>query len=183
MSRLALATLLLTAAGCVQKDEAPPRHAATSADASLKDLCDEAVGKPRVERVGDRVLVARGYDLANVALVKTSEGSVVIDASMSPTAGRAIRDALLAEAPGPIRALVLTHSHIDHVGGASAFAEPGTEIWATDAFTDHFLKQYGLFQPVEMLRGARQYGHRASREILRDVRTLDPRCGACRLLR
>ena len=52
------------------------------------------------------------------------------------------------------------------MGGASVWQEAGTEIWASAAFTDNFLKQYSLFQPAEALRGRRQYGQHVSREVL-----------------
>jgi len=57
-----------------------------------------------------------------------------------------------AVAPGPVAAIIYTHSHVDHVGGATAWADDDTEIWATDAFSKHFAKQYGRFAPAEAYR-------------------------------
>jgi len=54
--------------------------------------------------------------------------------------------------------VIYTHSHIDHVGGAEAWVEEGTRIWATQDFADHFFKQYGTFLPVEAARAQRQFG-------------------------
>ncbi len=126
--------------------------------AILDKHCKEAVGPPRVEQITEGVWVAIGWDLANTILVQTEDGNVVIDAGMSPERAQPVREALLAKAPGPIRALVFTHSHIDHVGGASVWVEEGTEIWATEVFTEHFMKQYGAFRELETRRAARQFG-------------------------
>lgn len=126
--------------------------------ARLARQCDEAVGKPQVVRINERVWVAVGYDLANTILVRTTAGNVVVDAGMSPARAAPVREALLRESPGPIVALVYTHSHIDHVGGASVWVEPATEIWATEAFLPHFIKQYGAFRAAEGRRGASQFG-------------------------
>lgn len=125
---------------------------------SLAAHCEEAIGAPRVEEVAPGVFVAIGFDVANTILVATPAGNVVIDAMMSPQRAAAAKAALLARAPGPTRALVFTHSHIDHVGGASVWIEEGTEVWATDAFMPRFLDQYGVFQRAEATRGARQFG-------------------------
>ncbi len=125
----------------------------------LNHHCAEHIGPPRVIRVTDTMWVAVGYDLANTILVKTSAGHVIIDVAMSPRKSRIIRQALLAEAgEAPIHTIVYTHSHIDHVGGATGWAGNHTRIWATDALAGHFFKQYGVFRKIENLRGARQYG-------------------------
>jgi alkyl sulfatase BDS1-like metallo-beta-lactamase superfamily hydrolase len=115
------------------------------------------VGEPRVEQVTDDVWVAIGFDLANTTLIRTSAGNVVIDPGMSPSRSAVTRDALLAQAPGPTAALIYTHSHIDHVGGASVWMERDTEVWATERFQEHFFKQYGEFLAAENARGARQF--------------------------
>jgi len=133
---------------------------------ALAAHCAEVVGEPRVEEVAEGIWVAVGYDLANTILIGTSDGNVVVDTGMSPARAAPVREALLARSPGPVRAVVYTHSHIDHVGGASAWVEEGTEVWATEAFTEHFLEQYGLFFPAESARGGRQFGRHVPPEQL-----------------
>lgn len=137
---------------------APAAPPAPPAPASLAEACANIVGAPRIEQVAPRVWVALGYDLANVILVRTSEGNVIIDAAMSPARARPIRDALLRASPGPIRMVILTHNHLDHSGGASVFADPGAPVWASHLFQDEFLRQYGLSRRTELRRGERQFG-------------------------
>lgn len=120
--------------------------------------CRDSIGPPRVEAVADGVFVAIGYDLANTIVVKTVAGNVVIDAGMNPARAAEVRAALAKHAPGPTAAIIYTHSHIDHVGGASAWADDGTRIWATQRFVDHFVKQYSVYRPMETARAMRQYG-------------------------
>ncbi len=133
----------------------------------LDNHCREHVKEPRVERISEHVWAAMGYDLAHTMLINTSEGNVIVDTAMSPARARIIRQALEEVAPkAPIIAIIFTHSHIDHVGGASVWAEEGTEIWATDTFTEHFLKQYGIFRPTETVRAMRQFGHHIDHKSL-----------------
>jgi len=67
--------------------------------------------------------------------------------SMNPERATRVRQDLEAAAgKASIRAIIYTHSHVDHVGGADAWAEVGTEIWGTEALTGHFFKQYGAFR-------------------------------------
>lgn len=128
-------------------------------------LC-ENFATPRIETVAPGVHVAIGYDLANTVLIETNAGHVVVDAGLSPAAAKVTKAALLAKAPGKVRTLIYTHSHLDHVGGASAWIEPDTEIWASHTFVHQFFKQYGLFQPIEQVRAGRQYGTQVSRDLL-----------------
>lgn len=140
--------------------------------AMLDEQCADAIGERRIERFdlgqGVSIHVAIGYDLANTIVIHTPDGNVVVDAMSGPQRAGQARADLLAEAPGPTRALILTHSHIDHVGGATAWApfdgpsssDVDIPIWATEAFADHFYKQYGVFQAAEQRRGKRQFGAR-----------------------
>jgi len=150
---LGLAALM----GCSTPAPPPAPRALPSPDL-LQAHCREVVGEPRVEQVTDGIWVAMGYDLANTTLIRTSAGNIVVDPGMSPSRAAPAREALLAVSPGPTAAMVFTHSHIDHVGGASVWMEEGTQIWATARLQDHFFKQYGVFLPAESARGARQFG-------------------------
>jgi alkyl sulfatase BDS1-like metallo-beta-lactamase superfamily hydrolase len=112
-----------------------------------------------VEQISEHVWAAIGYDLATTVLIHTPEGNVIVDASISPPKAGEVRAALEAEAPaGRVLAIVYTHSHIDHVGGATVWAEDGVPVWATAVLPGHLLKQYALYLPIETIRGSRQFG-------------------------
>ena len=128
--------------------------------------CEEVVGQPRIEEVAPDVFVAIGYDLANTILVRTPAGNVIIDVSVSPIRAAPVHAALAEVAPGPVAAVVYTHSHIDHVGGADVWADASTPIWATDRFVDALFASYGAFRRIETLRGARQFGRHVSDALL-----------------
>ncbi len=168
MRAFVAALALLATSACTEKRESElvPQGPAEIA-AALDALCKPALAKPRVEKIGERVSVAIGYDIANVIMIDTPEGAVIIDTTMSPARAKLARDALLGPEGGKkVRAIIYTHSHLDHVGGAVVFKDPGAEIWASAPFERTFLKQYGKFQPIEAIRGMRQYGHRVDPKML-----------------
>lgn len=140
-----------------------------NAHARLENYCKDVVGAPRVEKIADGVWAAISYDLASTVLIQTSEGNVIVDTGMSPERARKMRAALEeATPPAPTAAIIYTHSHIDHIGGATVWADENTKIWGTSQLPAHIFKQYGYFREIETLRGGRQFG--------RHVKSDDMRC-------
>ncbi|MCU0576226.1 MAG: MBL fold metallo-hydrolase [Desulfobacterota bacterium] len=163
-SRTLLFLSLVLFFGCAPKEQ-QVREALSSPEL-LKKQC-ELIGAPRIERISEHVWAAIGYDLANEILIHTPEGNIIVDPLMSPKRGEAAKRDLLASAPaGPVKAVIYTHSHIDHIGGASLWMDDKPQIWATDTFKDHFYKQYQVFLPIETIRGRRQFGDHATLEDL-----------------
>src|SRR5262245_6966707 len=75
-----------------------------------------------VIRVTDGVYVAVGYSASNVILIQGDTGSIIVDTATDPVAARAIRTAFGDLLRSPVHAIVCTHSHPDHTGGARVFA-------------------------------------------------------------
>ena len=152
--------------GCAQPEKAPsaPLSAGEALDIINKHCADQ-IGQPRIEKISEHVWAAVGYDLASTILIHTGEGNVIVDTSIVPAAARAVKQDLLKAAPsGPVKAIIYTHSHVDHTMGTTVWAENGTRIWATDSFVAHWFKQYGLFGQAEATRGMRQQAYHTSRD-------------------
>jgi alkyl sulfatase BDS1-like metallo-beta-lactamase superfamily hydrolase len=76
------------------------------------------------EEIADGVYLSQG--LSNSYLVVTSEGRVVVNTGMGFEAGhhRRLYDAVDT---GPVRAVLLTQGHVDHVGGVDHFRDPDAD--------------------------------------------------------
>lgn len=76
-------------------------------------------------QVTEGVYQLRGYDLANMTLIQGDRGWIVVDPLTSrETAARALAFARQRLGDRPVSAVIFTHSHIDHFGGALAVATP-----------------------------------------------------------
>src|SRR5262245_6005729 len=78
--------------------------------------------RKEVIQVADGVYVAVGYSASNVILIQGNTGSIIVDTATDPAAARAIRTAFGERLRTPVRAIIYTHSHPDHTGGARVFA-------------------------------------------------------------
>ncbi|MBB5516710.1 glyoxylase-like metal-dependent hydrolase (beta-lactamase superfamily II) [Rubricella aquisinus] len=99
---------------------------------------DTAPGPGSVIEVAPGVLWARlplpmTLDHVNLYALEDGDGWTLIDTGINTRACRAAMEALLAGplAGKPVRRVILTHHHPDHIGLAGWFAEQGAEIWAT----------------------------------------------------
>lgn len=70
-------------------------------------------------KVADRVYQVRGLDLTNLTIVEGDTGLIVTDALVTMEAAKAAMDLYYKHRPRkPLVAMIYSHSHADHYGGA-----------------------------------------------------------------
>lgn len=68
--------------------------------------------------------------MSNAGFVVTNDGVVVFDALGTPVLGRAMIAAIRQVTQQPIKRVVVSHYHADHIYGLQEFKAIGAEIWA-----------------------------------------------------
>lgn len=71
----------------------------------------------------------RGFN-SNAGFVVTPEGVVVFDALGTPALGKELLAEIRRRTQQPIRLLILSHYHADHIYGAEVFRAAGAKVWA-----------------------------------------------------
>ncbi len=117
------------------------------------------------ELVPGAVYQVRGYDLANISLVRGDTGWIVIDPLTSTETARAAMD-LVREHLGdhPVSAVIYTHSHIDHFAGLAGVLSPEeaavrqVPIVAPQGFLEEAVSENVLAGPAMTRRAGYMYG-------------------------
>ncbi|MBW2380577.1 MAG: MBL fold metallo-hydrolase [Deltaproteobacteria bacterium] len=87
----------------------------------------QPASQPEARRINDFIYLSEG--LSNSYLITTAEGRVVINTGMGFEAPVHKRNFDAIDA-SPVRYILLTQGHVDHVGGVDLFRDEGTQLVA-----------------------------------------------------
>ena len=115
-----------------------------------------------IVQLADNVYQAFGFAASNVYMIVGNDGLIIVDTSETTAAAENILAEFRKITDLPVKTIILTHSHRDHVSGASVFAEGGNpEILASSRFSEDSLFVASAHpQPVRAMqvRTKRQFG-------------------------
>ena len=119
----------------------------------------------KIVQTGERTHTLIGYNVANVSVIEAPEGLILVDGMAQENSAREAAADIAERFPGqPIRAVVYTHFHNDHVNGIEGFitqqqvASGEVEIWA-HADLMHFVTEVSAgMGPIMGRRAAYTFG-------------------------
>ena len=116
-------------------------------------------------KVTDRVYQVRGLDLANLTIIEGDSGLILIDPLLSNETAKAALDLYLQNRPAkPVVAVIYSHSHIDHFGGAKGVmsaedaASGKVKVIAPDGFMEHAVAENVIAGNAMSRRAQYMYG-------------------------
>ncbi len=98
-----------------------------------------------VKELAPNVFQAKG--IANTHMITTPEGNVLFDVGIAINAGDHYQ-LLREKSDAPIKSIILSHAHADHIGGTQIWKEDGTEVIAHREFIEanRYLNQMEPYQ-------------------------------------
>jgi alkyl sulfatase BDS1-like metallo-beta-lactamase superfamily hydrolase len=135
----------------------PPDHPEVESHGDL--LAHSAEFKQEVIKVTDGVYVAIGFGLANAVLLVGDDGVVILDTMESAEAARPVKEAFDDISTQPVKAIIYTHFHPDHTGGAAVMAgKDKPEVYAHEG-TQYYLNRIAtITRETTYRRSMRQFG-------------------------
>ncbi|MCH7561526.1 MAG: MBL fold metallo-hydrolase [Thaumarchaeota archaeon] len=115
---------------------------------------------PAVHKVTDGVYSAVGYDLANSIMIEGDDGIIIIDTLSTYEKAKEVITEFRKITDKPVKAIIYTHGHMDHVHGTGAFLEEGEdiEIYAHDSHLDFYINENSVLGPIASMRSAHVAG-------------------------
>ena len=122
-------------------------------------------------QVTDRIYQLRGFDLANMTLIEGDTGWIIVDPLTVKETAAAAWDFAMQHLPAkPIKAVLFTHSHVDHFGGVTGILDPADlpadlRVIAPGGFTEEATSENLLAGVAMQRRASYQYGRRLARDV------------------
>ncbi len=117
-----------------------------------------------------RIHQVRGYDISNLTLIEGDTGWIVIDPLTSTESARAAMDLATAElGDRPVRAVIYTHSHLDHFAGLAGVVDPAAvaagdvPVVAPEGFLSEAVAENVIAGPAMGRRAGYMYGRNLAR--------------------
>jgi alkyl sulfatase BDS1-like metallo-beta-lactamase superfamily hydrolase len=116
-------------------------------------------------KVTERVYQVRGLDIANMTIIEGERGLILIDPLLANETAKAALDLYLAQRPAkPVAAVIYSHSHADHFGGAKGVmsaedaASGRVKVIAPDGFMEHAVAENIIAGNAMRRRAQYQFG-------------------------
>ena len=116
-------------------------------------------------QVSDRVYQVRGFDVSNMTIIVGETGLIIIDPlTSSEVASAALALARRTIGDRPVRAVIYTHSHVDHFGGVRGVVDAedvtagSVQIIAPEGFMEHAVTENVIAGNAMGRRATYQFG-------------------------
>jgi len=106
-------------------------------------------------KIGERSYLAYGWALTSPMMIVGEDGLIIIDPPESLEAGQETLEAFRRVTDKPVRAIVYTHNHFDHVAGVKAFtteedvASGKVDIYAHETLMQGVINWASTVGPIE----------------------------------
>ncbi|WND01450.1 alkyl sulfatase dimerization domain-containing protein [Temperatibacter marinus] len=158
MRGIVLLTFALLLVGCEEKGPAPiPIDRPLVSDPALK-------GEEVLQKVTDLPIWSYrnvNGNLPNIILIDGKEGLIIIDTGLSLNDSKKVVDDIKSKFDKPVKALIYTHHHIDHTGGAASFleiADPNMAIIGSEHLNEEMQDENNVVGRIMGMRAYYMYG-------------------------
>lgn len=118
----------------------------------------------KVVRSGQRVYTYQGYNIASVSIIDAPDGLILVDCAAQENDARQIAADIAKQFNKPIRCVIYTHFHNDHVNGVEGFVAAddvdsgAVSIWSHDRLMEFITEVSAGLGPIMGRRASYTFG-------------------------
>jgi len=165
--------LLAAALPLAAQADLPPERIEASINAELAAHTRHFAQK--IYPIAGNVYSAVGWQLGNVVMIEAPEGLIIVDTGESVTESRKIMAEFRKLTDKPVKAVVYTHFHPDHINGVKAFvteeqvSSGEVQIYAHETLLANVVAQGALVGPILSVRSGYSFGAGLPAPDLKDM--------------
>jgi alkyl sulfatase BDS1-like metallo-beta-lactamase superfamily hydrolase len=137
--------LIIFSVGCTLQTT----HRPIPAGANQYLVAHSKIFRKGIETVTENVHAAIGYGISNCVMIEGDDGVIIVDTMTTREEAIEVLAEFRKISSKPVRAIIYTHSHPDHVFGADVFAEGSDPAVYAHETTEQLVKQL-LTEAVEI---------------------------------
>ncbi|TGL64244.1 alkyl sulfatase dimerization domain-containing protein [Leptospira sarikeiensis] len=165
MSRFSFVSWSLIFAWTIGCGSFTPKQETKHSDPKLSEFNKEF--EKKIYEVTPGIYSAVGYGIANSILIIGKDGLIIVDTMDDRKAGEEVFAEFRKISTLPVKAIIYTHSHPDHIFGSGAFAKDGNpEIYAHETLKTNVERLASETAPIISQRSARMFGNFLKEEEL-----------------
>lgn len=162
--------VLIAISFSVYKITVPIRKKSVADIKTPADLAEHSkIFKKGVEKVKgtNNIYVAIGFGLANSIMIEGKDGLIIVDTMESKEVAASVLSEFRKITQKPIKAIIYTHNHADHIFGAEVFtAEGNPEVYAHETTLYYVNRLLNKMRPIISVRSMRMFGNFLDKEGL-----------------
>lgn len=128
------------------------------AQESQRDQVLSAEFKKELVQVTDGIYTAVGFGASNCTMIEGADGLIIVDTMMCTEAAEQVMKAFRKISLKPVKAIIYTHSHMDHIGGTSVFVGNSKPVIYAVKNQIGGLTGYEKLKDIIKKRSGRQFG-------------------------
>jgi len=104
-----------------------------------REVANDTIAKapgPQILKLRESVYISTGYALANMIMIETKEGLVIVDTMETLTGAEQVMAEFRKATDKPVKYVIYTHSHPDHFRGTKACYGDGVKVIAQSRFME-----------------------------------------------
>ncbi|MGH9841015.1 MAG: alkyl/aryl-sulfatase [Blastocatellia bacterium] len=163
-SRIAVLAMVFSATTALAQEEKNLAHDKPDPKVAARLTEHSKKMAQRVYKVTDNVYSAVGFGIANATMIVGRDGVIIVDTLESVDAAQAAMAEFRKLTDKPVRAVILTHNHPDHINGVTAFASVEdvragrVAIYAHETMMNTVISNASVIAPILGLRSTYSFG-------------------------